>query len=467
MVLGYPTWELTARRTSRAVLTRVPATWLFLFSFLLLIGLGTLGFLVLPGLYNGPRLGFVDSLFTATSAVCVTGLIVVDTATYFTPIGQAWIALLIQLGGLGILTFTTLIIVLLGRRATLGMTEAAGGHASILRHVNEIQLARAIVGTTLGLELIGAVLLWFAWAGRFGKVGAIWPAVFHAISAFCNAGFSTFSDSLVGFQRSPMTLLTIGTLIVLGGLGFIVLANLYVRFLARRSRALGTHTRLVLVMTGVLLVGGMVMFLAFEYAGDLSHLGWLHRATNALFMSLTPRTAGFNTVAYDDIANTSLFLTILFMIIGGSPGSTAGGLKTTTFALLGLALWSRLRGREYVNVAGRSVPGETVSRAAGLAVGGVVALGIAIFLLAMTEGAMAEDRTHFLRLIFEAHSAFGTVGLSMGDTTSSLSALGRVIIVCLMFVGRVGPLAIASAMTIAERRGPVKYRHPYEDVVIG
>lgn len=467
MVLGRHTWELTTHRTNRGLLGRAPATWLFLISFLLLIAIGTLGFLVLPGLYDGPRLGFVDSLFTATSAVCVTGLIVVDTATYFTPMGQAWIALLIQLGGLGILTFTTLMIVLLGRRATLGMAEAAGGHAAILRHVNEIQLARAIVATTLGLELVGAILLWVIWAGRLGGVGAIWPAVFHSISAFCNAGFSIFSDSLVGFQRSPITLLTIGALIVLGGLGFIVLADLHVRFLTRRSIALGTHTRLVLVTSGVLLAGGLVLFLVFEYGGDLSHLGWVHRATNALFMSLTPRTAGFNTVAYDSIANTSLFLTILFMIIGGSPGSTAGGLKTTTFALLGLALWSRLRGREHVNVAARSIPSETVSRAAGLAVGGVVALGIAIFLLVMTEGAMAEDRTQFLRLIFEAHSAFGTVGLSMADTTSSLSALGRVIIVCLMFIGRVGPLAVVSAMTIAERRSPVKYRYPHEDVVIG
>lgn len=436
-------------------------------SFLMLIAVGTAGFLVLPGLYTGVGLGFVDALFTSTSAVCVTGLIVVDTATYFTPLGQAWIAMLIQLGGLGILTFTTLIIALLGRRASLGLTEAAGGHASVLHHLSETRLVIAVIATTLTVEIVGGVILWGAWRGELGSAGAVWPAIFHTISAFSNAGFSVFSDSLVGFQRSPLTILVIGMLVVLGGIGFVVLADLHARYVSRRTRLLSVHTRLVLAMTLSLLAGGLVLFLLFERGGNLGHLGWSDRVTNALFMSITPRTAGFNTVAYDEVANPSLFLTVLLMIIGGSPGSTAGGLKTTTFALLGLAFWSRLRGRERVHVANRTIPDGTVSRAAGLAVGGVVILGIAIFLLTLTEGAGAEDRVKFLRLVFEAHSAFGTVGLSMGDTTGNLSAPGRIIIVGLMFIGRVGPLAVASAMASAEHRAPVKYRHPHEDVVIG
>lgn len=467
MILGQHRWELAGREGRRGLLSRVPATWLFLISFLGLIAIGTAGFLVLPGLYTGPRLGFVDALFTATSAVCVTGLIVVDTATYFTPLGQAWIALLIQLGGLGILTFTTLIIALLGRRASLGMTEAAGGHASVLHHLSETRLVIAIVATTLVLESAGGALLWMSWQEKLGSAGAVWPAVFHAISAFCNAGFSVFSDSLMGFQRSPMTILVVGTLIVLGGIGFVVLADLHARYVTRATRVLSVHTRLALTTSGALLLGGLVLFLIFEHDADLRHLDWGDRVTNALFMSITPRTAGFNTVVYDSVANPSLFLTILMMVIGGSPGSAAGGLKTTTFAILGLALWSRLRGLQHVHVANRTIPDGTVSRSAGLAVGGVVILGLAIFLLAMTEGPAGEDRTQFLRLVFEAHSAFGTVGLSMGDTTGNLSTLGRIIITSLMFIGRVGPLAVASAMAIAEHRAPVKYRHPHEDVVIG
>ena len=467
MILGQHSWELLGKGGRRGLLRRTPATWLFLVSFLGLIAIGTAGFLILPGLYAGPRLGFVDAVFTATSAVCVTGLIVVDTATYFTPLGQAWILLLIQLGGLGILTFTTLIIALLGRRVSLGLTEAAGGHASVLHHLSETRLVIAIVATTLSVEIAGGVVLWLSWRGTLGWGEAVWPAIFHAISAFCNAGFSVFTDSLVGLQRSPITILVIATLIVIGGIGFVVLADLHARYVTHATRVISVHTRLVLTTTAALLVGGLVLFLLFEQGADLSHLDWGDRITNALFMSVTPRTAGFNTVAYDTIANPSLFLTILLMVIGGSPGSAAGGLKTTTFALLGLALYSRLRGRRHVHVAHRTIPDGTVSRSAGLAVGGVVILGGAIFLLTMTEGPTAEDRAQFLRLVFEAHSAFGTVGLSMGDTTSSLSRLGRIIIIFLMFIGRVGPLAVASAMAIAEHRAPIKYRHPHEDVVIG
>jgi trk system potassium uptake protein TrkH len=449
-------------------LAEIPPTRLFLLSFGLLILVGTLGLLFLPGLYEGAGLGFVDALFTATSAVCVTGLIVVDTATYFTPFGQAWIALLIQLGGLGILTFTTLLIVVLGRRTTLGMEEAAGGQAHVLRHLDGKSLVKAVVISTFLLEALGAVALWLIWSNRFGAAGALWPAIFHAISAFCNAGFSVFSDSLLGFQRAPATLLLISSLIVVGGIGFIVLTDLRARYLSRATQRLGTHTQLVLISTAIFLAAGMLLFLVFESDDQLRDLSWPSRVVNALFMSVTPRTAGFNTVDYDASTNPTLFLTLMLMIVGGSPGSTAGGLKTTTAALLGLALWGRLRGRRLVSVGGRTVPEETVQRASGLAAGGLAFLALAVFLLAMTELPAAEtaDRTQFLRLVFEAHSAFGTVGLSMG-VTPALSTVGRLIVTCVMFVGRVGPLSIASAMAFAEARTKVKYRFPYEDVVIG
>lgn len=444
------------------------ATQLFLLSFAVLIAVGTLGFLLLPGLYRGEGLGLVDALFTATSAVCVTGLIVVDTATYFTPLGQAWIAVLIQLGGLGMLTFTTLVIGLLGRRSGLEATEAAAGHASAIAHLRPRELVRHVVIATFVLETVGAIVLWLLWTGDFGARGALWPAVFHAISAFCNAGFSLFSNSLEGFADRSSVVGLISVLIVLGGLGFIVLSDLWARWRRPDIRRFSTHTRLVLVSTAVLLAGATVLFLVFEVPNTFREMGWIDRFSNAWFMAVTPRTAGFNTVNYDTVSNPSLFLTILLMIVGGSPGSTAGGIKTTTFALLALVFIQRLTGREHVSVGARTIPRETVERAAALTIGAIMILGAGVFLLALEEHTIAHaaDRVDFLRLAFEAHSAFGTVGLSMG-VTPSLGTGGRLILVVLMFLGRVGPLAVASAMAMAVGRRATRYRYAREDVVIG
>jgi trk system potassium uptake protein TrkH len=466
--LGRSTWDMLNRGAMNGRRASLPATQMFLLSFAGLILVGALGLLVLPGLYTGPRLGVVDALFTATSAVCVTGLIVVDTATYFTPLGQAWIALLIQLGGLGILTFTSLVISLLGRRASLGAEEAAAGHASVFRHLDPRTLVKAVVASTLLLEGVGAAVLWVDWSGRMGWTHALWPAVFHAVSAFCNAGFSVFSDSLVGLRRSPVTLLTVSGLIVLGGIGFVVLADFRARYRQPGTDRLSTHTRLALLTTAVLLGGSTLLFLTFEASHAMRGLGWIDKITNSWFMAVTPRTAGFNTVDYDTVSNPSLFLTIVLMIIGGSPGSTAGGLKTTTVALLVLVLWSRLKGRDHVSFMGRTIPDETLQRATGLTIGGLSILGVAVFLLSVTELPVQgfTQRAGFLRLVFEAHSAFGTVGLSMG-VTSSLTEMGRLIIITLMYLGRVGPLAVASAMALAGGRHHPRYRYAREDVVIG
>lgn len=443
------------------------AAQLLLVSFAGLIAVGTAGLLLLPGLYAGPDLGFVDALFTATSAVCVTGLIVVDTATYFTPLGQAWIALLIQLGGLGILTFTTLVIQLLGRRASLEAGEAAGREASIVRHLDPRRLVRAVVASAIAVEAIGAALLWSGWSGEMEAGRAVWPAVFHAISAFCNAGFSVFSDSLSGYQSAPLPVLTVSGLVILGGIGFVVLADLRARLVREDVRRLSTHTQLVLWSSALLLVGGTALYAIFEWQNTLAGMSLPDRLVNAWFMSVTPRTAGFDTVDYSALTNPSLFLTIVFMVIGGSPGSAAGGLKTTTVALLGLLLWSRLRGRENVSIFGRTVPEETIQRAAGLTVGGIAILAAGVFALALTEfpARGVADRVSFLSVIFEAHSAFGTVGLSMG-ATSDLTTGGRIVVTVLMFLGRLGPLAVVSAMAAGSSRS-ARYRYATEDVAIG
>ena len=449
---------------------------LFAGSFLLLILLGTLGFLLLPGLYTGDRLSLLDALFTATSAVCVTGLIVVDTATYFTAAGQAFILLLIQLGGLGIVTFTSVIILMLGRRMSLRQESVTAGAAEIAPHINFSQLTRDILRFTFACEAAGALLLLLAWAPE-GGTAALWPAVFHSISAFCNAGFSTFSDSLMGMSTQPLPLFTVMALVVVGGIGFLTMEELWLRrpsALRREKRKargiprLSLHSRLVLATTAVLLVGGCLLFTAYEWSLTLRDMPVAARIMNGLFMSVTARTAGFNTIDYEQASDGTGFLTILLMFIGGSPGSTAGGVKTTTIAVIGLLAWSRYRGRTTTDIAGRTVPEETIQRAVGLFVLAFGVITLAILVLTTTEiGAVAHTATEagFLRYMFEAVSAFSTVGLSMG-VTDDLSGAGRTIVILLMFIGRVGVLTFVAALALRRTAsGPVRYA--YEDVVVG
>jgi trk system potassium uptake protein TrkH len=445
---------------------------LFVASFLLLIGLGTVGFRVLPGLYTGTPLGWLDALFTATSAVCVTGLIVVDTATYFTTWGQAYILLLIQLGGLGIISFTSVIIVALGRRLSLRHEAVATGAAAVTSDIDYRDLARAVFVFTAGTEIVGALALYACWVPSLGWAGAAWPSVFHSISAFCNAGFSTFSNSLVAFRLNEPLLLVVMALIVVGGLGFLTLEELTLwgRSRAKRSRfRLSTHSQIVLGTTALLIAVGWAVFTWFEWSHALGDMPVVARLVNGLFGSITPRTAGFNTIDYGDAHPSTNVLTMLLMAVGGSPGSTAGGIKTTTFALLGLLALSRLRGFPTTNVLGRTVPEETVSRATGLFVLAIGLVTVAVFLFSATElpGPLAPNpHGGFLEHLFEAVSAFNTVGLSMG-VTDALSAPGRWITIVCMVIGRVGPLTVAAAMS-RERSAPGRsFRYAHEDVVVG
>jgi trk system potassium uptake protein len=461
----------TERR--RSIWRRLTPPQLFVFSFATMIGLGTLGLRLLPGLYTGERLGWIDSLFTATSAVCVTGLVVVDTGTRFTPFGQGFLLLLIQAGGLGMITFTTMIILALGRRLSLRHESLTRiGPGEVAPNVDLERLTVDIIKFALMIEAIGAVLLFALWAPEMGVRAAAWPAVFHAVSAFCNAGFSLFAGSLTGFREGAGTLAVVMLLIVSGGIGFLVLEEIAMwRRAATRLKAgtkLSLHSRIVLWSTGFLIVAGAMAFGAFEWNNVLRDLPIGDRIANALFMSITPRTAGFNTVDYTATTASSDFLTILLMFIGGSPGSTAGGIKTTTFLLLGLLAWSRMRGTEVVSIWGRSVPEGTIQRAVGLVVVAFTVVTVAIFTLTWTEqvGHHGEGHALFLAYMFEAVSAFNTVGLSL-DITPELSPTGRVLTSLLMFIGRVGPLTFAAALAMAARRTSSRFRYAYEDVVVG
>jgi trk system potassium uptake protein len=441
---------------------------LFVASFAMLIAAGTFGFQLLPGLYTGDRLGLLDSLFTATSAVCVTGLIVVDTATYFTFAGQAYVLLLIQLGGLGMLSFASVIIVALGRRLSLRQEAlySPSPSAEAAPHVDPRHLALDVVVFTLAIEALGAVLLFLLWVPRFPLLEALWHAIFHSVSAFCNAGFSTFSDNLIGFQSSPVSLLVIMILIVAGGLGFLTMEEVFLHYRGSKTKRIfrmSLHSKIVLATTAALILIGWVFFAVFEWRQTLVDMPIGHRVVNALFMSVTPRTAGYNAIDYALASESTNFFTILLMMIGGSPGSTAGGIKTTTFAIIGLLAWSRLRGYSTTRFGSRSLPEETTDRAIGLY---AIAFGIVtagIFMLTATESRNAAGG-NFLAWMFEAVSAFNTVGLSMG-VTYDLSAAGRWTAILLMFFGRVGPLTLAAAL--ATRRPERGFRYAYEDVMVG
>jgi trk system potassium uptake protein TrkH len=326
-------------------------------------------------------------------------------------------------------------------------------------------MLRTILGVTVACEAVGALALLACWWGEHGFGRALWLAIFHSVSAFCNAGFSLFSDNLIGQQRNASVLGILATLIVVGGIGFPVLHDLRARL--RGKRRLTTHSRIVLVSTSLLIVVGAASFLLFEWDRELHPLGLFDRVVNALFMSITPRTAGFNAVDYGAISNGSLFLTVALMWVGGGPGSVAGGVKVTTVSLLALLVWARLRGDRHVSIAGRTVPDETVHRATGLAVGMVLILLAFTLLMLVLEPASADrdaERAQMVSHVFEVQSALSTVGLSM-NLTPTLADGSKLALVFVMLLGRVGPLAVLGAMAARATRST--FRYPHEDVLIG
>lgn len=437
-------------------------------SFLFLIVLATVLLLTLPGLYvTGERISLLDALFMATASVCITGLAVVDVATEFTLFGQAVYLILIQIGGIGILTITTVIIVWLGGRVTL-RSEAALGAAEAGPAIDTSRLFGDILRYALGIEALGAFALWIAWSGELGAVGAIWPAVFHAVSAFCNAGVSNLEGGLAPYGDNPFLLIVIMILVILGGIGFLVLEE--VLGVWRRIRqTLSLHSRLVLLSTAILIGGGAILFGLLEWGLAFQSLPWYDRAVQALFLSVVPRTAGFAVVDYNDVSAASLFLTMILMMIGGSPGSTAGGLKTTTIAVLVALAVTRVRGETVTHAFRHTIPEVTIQRAVGLVIIAIAFLSAAILVLQVIELGGVPQRDSdgaFLALTFEAVGAFNTAGISLG-ITPALSSAGKLVLVLLMYVGRVGPLTFAASMLVAARKPRARIRYSTEDVIIG
>jgi trk system potassium uptake protein TrkH len=416
-----------------------PATVIAI-SFLGAIFLGTV-LLKLPiATSDGIGLELIDALFTAASAVCVTGLTVLDTGTRFSEFGQGVILLLIQVGGLGIMTFSTLFTILLGKKLSLR---------------NRL--------------VIGAVFLFWGWRSVIGNKQAFYAAVFHSVSAFCNAGFSLFSENMIPYRTNYMILFSITVLIILGGIGFVVLLDLERYFFHRKSKSVNKisyHSKIVLLVTSVLLFSGMIIVLVLEWDNTFRSLGLPEKLINAFLESATCRTAGFNSVPTGLLHPSTLAFFMFLMFVGASPGSTGGGIKTTTFAIILSTIKSMAYGESEVTLFRRAIPRKSIRRA--ISISGFAFIIIFFFALMLmmieTKNPAIPEKSYFLSILFEVVSAFGTVGLSTG-VTPQLTETGKFFIILVMFIGRIGPLTLALA--IGNRKMPPTMRYSEAQITVG
>ncbi|MBD2445703.1 ATPase [Nostoc sp. FACHB-152] len=434
--------------------------------FLAVITVGTILLMLPISTSDGSWNNLVVALFTSTSAVCVTGLSVVDPGTYFSFWGQLFIALLVQIGGLGYMTTTTFLILLIGRRFDLRQKMAIqqaldrpGMHGS--SHV-----IRSIIATTLIFEITGIFLLLPAFVPQYGWSQGLWLAIFHSVNSWNNAGFSLFKDNLIGYQTSVLVVFTVTTLIIFGGIGYQVILEMY---LWLRDRVLKQKTNLVLSLdfkvatstTLILLFIGTFAFFCIE-GRNLDTFGKLNFGGQFLvawFQSVTPRTAGFNTIDISQMTTAGLFITIALMFIGASPGGTGGGIKTTTLRVLTSCTKAILQGKEEVLLYERSIAISLILKAVGVLVGSVATVIFATILIALTD-----PQLDFIQILFEVVSAFATVGLSTG-ITGTVSTAAKLILIMTMYIGRVGVLLLMSAILGDPR--PSRIHYPEENLLVG
>jgi trk system potassium uptake protein len=453
---------------AKAAKKKISLSTLILLSYLVVIGFGT-AVLLLPFSTGPDGIAPIDALFTATSAVCVTGLVVVDTGTVFSVAGQITVALLFQIGGLGVMTFSVLLFLSLGKRVSFK-------HRLIMQEVfahtpreDIYKVVQSIFVFTTVVEGTGALLLFLFWVGEYPFFQAVHLGLFHSVAAFCNAGFSLFSSNLMDYRASPLVNLTICSLIVLGGIGFPVVYEIHERFTSgavRRAR-LSIQAKSVLISTAALIVGGMAAFLWTEHNNILKDVSWGESLWIALFQSVTTRTAGFNTVDIGQLTNSTLLTMMVLMFWGASPGSTGGGIKTTTFAVLSAFTWSRIRGRSQVNMFKKTIPQETLTRSIALVVLSIGFISAIFFLVLLSQGEVPSSsapRGEFADYLFEVISAFGTVGLSTG-VTAKLNAAGKLLIIIMMLIGRVGVLTFAYVLAGTEARAGLRYAE--QNLMIG
>jgi len=453
------------RRLRRWLSRRLSPERIFILSFVGVILIGGL-LLRLPFAASGAPLPWIDALFQSASAVCVTGLVTIDVGRDLSMTGQTLLIALFQVGGLGILTFSAIFFVMLGHGLASKERDIV---QTVFLHAPRRDLKpilKFVLLSTFLYECAGTLLLWARFSMDLPWSEALYKAAFHAISAFNNAGFSLFSDNLVSYQGDPVVNLTMMGLIVAGGIGFVVHHELHMRLFGNQRR-LSVHTKVVLGATGVLVGGGAVLFFIFENHRILQGLPWQNRVLACLFQSITSRTAGFNTVDIGMLANETVLLMIALMFIGASPGSTGGGVKTTSISLLFLIMWSRLRGREDVNVFNRTIPRELLQRTISIILAATLSIFFVVAILMFSSddsGSAAESRHLFVEYIFETTSAFATVGLSM-NLTPSLNTPQKLAVILMMFAGRVGPLTLAFSLArLTAKKG---FTYAEEGVMVG
>lgn len=460
----------------------LPAQWLnakparvISASFLLVILTGAL-LLTLPiAAKSGASVGFLKALFTATSATCVTGLVVMDTATGWTTFGQMVIIALIQIGGLGLVTLTSFFYSLMRRKASLRTMVVTAESTASFGFTDVFKLVRQIVLITFSIEFIGGLLLSWRYIRLFGFGRGLYKGMWQAVSAFCNAGFDLIGDtaagpysSLVTFNGNPVVVLTTGTLIILGGLGFVVWSDLLA---LPKERKLNFHSKVVLLMTGTLIVIGMAFFLITEYHNTSStfamgNLPEWQRPLAAWFQSVTPRTAGFNSIDQNSLTDSSKFMTTVLMFIGAAPGSTGGGIKITTFTVILASIISDVRGEENPLLFKHRLSRDTFTRA--LAIFGLaltIVMTTTMTLTFIEQAALTAGKVSFLDLLFEATSAFATVGLTSANTPGLHQASWAVLIPA-MYLGRVGPASFAIGLAMRKIKHTERI-HPEGKTLVG
>jgi len=413
---------------------------------------------------SGEETPFIDALFTATSATCVTGLTTLTTSEHWNMGGQLIILVLIEVGGLGFMMMPFIFFAVMKKKVGLVTRIILSESLNLDDLSGVIKLMYYILRFAIGFQLVGAILLAINFIPAYGLAKGVWYSIFHSISAFCNAGFDLFGDSLVGFQDNAYVLLVISGLIVAGGLGFIVWQDLMA---FRKTRRLSLHSKLALTVSIGLLIFGTVVFYISESGGRfiVSDTSPINRFANMLFMSVTARTAGYFSVDYGNVSQAGILFTIVLMFIGGTSGSTAGGLKTTTFGVLLIQTISMLKGRVHAEAFRRTIRPSVVSRALTLF---FITLTLCIAVTMVMSVTEVLPRFRGIEyLLFETFSAFGTVGLTMG-LTPSLSLMGKLLIIALMYIGRVGILTVGFSLTmrLMKAKGG-HYKLPEESVIIG
>lgn len=439
---------------------------IFILSFAGLILAGTFLLWFPLSSVTGEPIDFIDALFTATSAVCVTGLAVLDIGKDLSFTGQIFTLLLFQIGGLGIITFSVFLFGIMGRGISFQEREIVQTTFLHTPKRDFFIILRAVLVSTLAFESIGVLILFIRFSHEFPSGTAFYYALYHAVSAFNNCGYTLFSDSLIRYQDDWIINLAVMALIVVGGLGFVVHHEIYSRFRGRLKH-LSVHSKIVIYTTAVLILLGALLFYSFERNHIIRDMPVHVQVLVSFFQSVTPRTAGFNTVDIGGLTNATILVMIVLMFIGASPGSTAGGIKTTSATLLLLLIWNRWKGYDEVNVFNRTIPKEQITKTISIIFTSVMSIFLITSILLLAGGGdlpSIQSRHLFVEYLFETVSAFGTVGLSMG-VTPKLNDLQKFAIIVMMFAGRVGPLTLAFSLALRQARKGITYAE--ETVMVG